>query len=55
MTISYRQLIKWRKEALRIKFINAFEKEETSETEMVRRILALTQELIDQCLIRRKS
>lgn len=56
--ISYKQLIKWRKESLRMK--NAIDEDRTPEKvvtfqELNERILSLTQELIDQYLIRRKS
>lgn len=56
--ISYKQLIKWRKESLRMK--NAIDEDRTPEKvvtfqELNERILSLTQELIDQYLIRRKA
>jgi len=61
MTISYRKLIKWRKEALQHKRIQEGEVSggvlgsATESESYIEKVLELTQELIDQYLIRRKS
>ena len=60
MTISYRQLIKWRKEALHDKqLINHKDSVGVMVTRdhnnYIEKVLKLTQELIDQHLIRRKG
>ena len=54
MTISERTLRKWRKEALRGFYpLSVVDNEQEEITEMNKRILKMTQELLDQHLLRK--